>query len=255
MSYTTERGRTARQQEGGVEGMNGMRRRTGTDRNPQRRGTAGSAVRGDRPCPSVPVPDAHLLPPHGGYKNLISYQLAELVFDITVLFCDKFVPVSDRTHDQMVQSGRSGFQNIAEGSVDSGVSKKSELFLTGIAIGCMDELAKDYRKYLWRHKQEEWLPQHPALLDLKERHVKTLPLFRAWARDIWRDSGRTLPPDQIAANGALTILNLALFMTRRQLAGLERKFLEEGGLSERMFRMRKAHRDRQGRTGTGTGGQ
>lgn len=231
--------------------MSGRRDRTGIDRDPQRRGTAGSAVRGDRPCPSVPVPDAHLLPPHGGYKNLISYQLAELVFDITVLFCDKFIPFRDRTHDQMVQSGRSGFQNIAEGSVDSGVSKKSEIKLTGIAIGCLDELAKDYRKYLQRRALEEWPPQHPALLDLKERHVKTLPLFRAWARDTWRDSDRKLPPDQIAANGALTILNLALFMTRRQLAGLERTFLEEGGISERMFRMRRENRDRQGRAGMG----
>ena len=89
-----------------------------------------------------------LLPKHGGYKNLLSYQLAELVFDITVLFCEKYVRISDRTNDQMVQSARSGFQNIAEGSVDSGVSKKSEIKLTGIAIGCMDELVKDYQKYL-----------------------------------------------------------------------------------------------------------
>jgi four helix bundle suffix protein len=203
----------------------------------------------------VSVPEERLLPPHGGYKNLISYQLAELAFDITVLFCDKFIPVRDRTHDQMVQSGRSGFQNIAEGSVDSAVSKKSELFLTGIAIGCMDELKKDYQKYLHRHGHEEWRPDHPALVDLKDRHVKTLPPFRVWARDTWQDSGRKLRPDQIAANGALTILNLALFMTKRQLEGLEKKFLEEGGISERMFRMRRENRDRQGQTGTDRDGR
>ena len=216
------------------------------------------AKRENSPFPSRPVPAERLLPPHGGYKNLISYQLAELVFDITVLFCDKFIPVRDRTHDQMVQSGRSGFQNIAEGSVDSGVSKKSEIKLTGIAIGCMDELAKDYRKYLQRRALDEWPPRHPALLDLKSRHVKTLPAFRAWARDTWRDSGRKLPPDQIAANGALTVLNLALFMTRRQLEALERKFLEEGGISERLFRMRREKRESENRDGqgqTGTRGQ
>ena len=100
----------------------------------------------------MPEPD-RLLPKHGGYKHLLSYQLAELIFDITVLFCDKYVRISDRTHDQMVQSGRSGFQNIAEGSVDSGISKKSEIKLTGIAIGCMDELAKDYQKYLQKKKR------------------------------------------------------------------------------------------------------
>jgi hypothetical protein len=66
-----------------------------------------------------------LLPKHGGYKHLLSYQVAELVFDITVLFCEKYVPVSDRTNDQMIQSGRSGFQNIAEGSVDSGIPRRA----------------------------------------------------------------------------------------------------------------------------------
>ncbi len=70
-----------------------------------------------------------LLPKHGGYKNLFSYQVAELIFDITVLFCEKYVPIRDRTNDQMVQSARSGFQNIAEGSVDSGVSALERKFL------------------------------------------------------------------------------------------------------------------------------
>lgn len=186
-----------------------------------------------------------LLPKHGGYKKLLSYQLAELIFDVTVLFCEKYVPVSDRTHDQMVQSGRSGFQNIAEGSVDSGISKKSEIKLTGIAIGCMDELAKDYRKYLQRKKLEEWPPQHPALMDLKGRQVKSLEEFRGWVKDVWEKSGKTLPPDQIAANGVLSLLNLALYLTRRQLAAHEKKFLEEGGISERMYRMRKEARERE----------
>ncbi len=204
--------------------------------------------------------DENLLPKHGGYKNLLTYQLAELIFDITVLFCEKFVPVTDRTNDQMVQSGRSGFQNIAEGSVDSGVSKKSEIKLTGIAIGCMDELAKDYVKYLKRKKLEEWSPEHSALMDLKARHVKTLEAFREWAKDVWAASGKTLPPDQIAANGALTLLNLALHLTRKQLASLEKSFLEEGGITERMYRMRRERRDGRetrthGQTGTNTDGQ
>ncbi len=191
----------------------------------------------------------NLLPKHGGYKNLLTYQLAELIYDITVLFCKKYVPVSDRTNDQMIQSGRSGFQNIAEGSVDSGVSKKSELKLTGIAIGCMDELAKDYVKYLERKKLEEWPPSHPALMELKSRHVKTLEGFRAWTKDVWTTSEKRLPPDQIAANGALSLLNLALYLTRKQLAALEKSFLEEGGITERMYRMRKERREDTGRHG------
>jgi len=189
-----------------------------------------------------------LLPKHGGYKNLLTYQLAELIYDITVLFCEKYVPVSDRTNDQMVQSGRSGFQNIAEGSVDSGVSKKSEIKLTGIAIGCMDELAKDYKKYLKRKELEEWPPRYPALADLKGRRVKTLEAFREWTKDVWLASEKRLPPDQIAANGALSLLNLALYLTRKQMASLEKSFLEEGGITERMYRLRKERRDTDTRT-------
>ncbi|MFA4943744.1 MAG: four helix bundle suffix domain-containing protein [Lentisphaeria bacterium] len=190
-----------------------------------------------------------LLPRHGGYKHLLSYQMAELVFDITVRFCEKYVPVADRTNDQMVQSGRSGFQNIAEGSVDSGISKKSEIKLTGIAIGCLDELAKDYRKYLQRKRLEEWLPQHPALLDLKGRQVKSLEEFRGWVKSVWEASAKSCPPDQIVANGALSLLNLALYLTRKQLAALEKKFLAEGGITERLYRLRKAARE-QGAGGT-----
>lgn len=192
----------------------------------------------------------NLIPKHGGYKNLLSYQLAELVYDITVLFCEKYVPVADRTNDQMVQSGRSGFQNIAEGSVDSGVSKKSEIKLTGIAVGCMDELFKDYKKYLRRKQLDEWPPEYPALVDLKGRQVKTLEAFRLWAKDVWAASGKTLPPDQIAANGALSLLNLAIHLTKKQLASQEKSFLEEGGITERMYRLRKEARERAGETRT-----
>ena len=71
--------------------------------------------------------------PHGGYRNLKSYQNAEIVYDATVVFCDRFVERRSRTHDQMVQAARSGKQNIAEGSMASGTSKKTELKLVGVA--------------------------------------------------------------------------------------------------------------------------
>ena len=159
-----------------------------------------------------------------------------------MLFCRKYVPVRDRTNDQMVQSARSGFQNIAEGSVDSGISKKSEIKLTGISVGCQDELAKDYRKYLQGKRLEEWPPEHPALQELKNRKVKSLADFRSWVSDAWNESGKRLPPDQIAANGVLSLLNLSMHLTRKQLASLEKTFLEGGGITERMYRLRKQAR-------------
>ena len=73
------------------------------------------------------TPQPKLIPPHGGYRDLKSYQNAEIVYDATVKFCDKFIDRRSRTHDQMVQAARSGKQNIAEGSMASGTSKKFEL--------------------------------------------------------------------------------------------------------------------------------
>lgn len=76
---------------------------------------------------------SNLIPPHGGYRELQSYQMAEIVYDGTVVFCDRFISKRSRTHDQMVQAARSGKQNIAEGCMASGTSKKFELKLVGVA--------------------------------------------------------------------------------------------------------------------------
>jgi len=67
-----------------------------------------------------------LIPKHGGYRRLKSFQVAQLVYDVTVRFCDRYIDKRSRTHDQMVQAARSGVQNIAEGSQASGTSKKFE---------------------------------------------------------------------------------------------------------------------------------
>ena len=87
--------------------------------------------------------DNGFIPKHGGYKNLVVYRIAEVIYDFTFRFCNKYVKNQGRTYDQMVQAARSGMQNIAEGSVDSGVSKASELKLTGIAKGSLQELRED----------------------------------------------------------------------------------------------------------------
>ena len=74
-----------------------------------------------------------IIPPHGGYADLQSYKMSEIVFDATAKFCDRFIDRRSRTHDQMVQAARSGKQNIAEGSMASGTSKKTEMKLVGVA--------------------------------------------------------------------------------------------------------------------------
>jgi hypothetical protein len=113
-----------------------------------------------------------LIPKHGGYRKLKSFQVAQLFFDVTVRFCDRNINRRSRTHDQMaralkpwrrrMQAARSGVQNIAEGSQASGTSKKTELKLTNVARASLEELRLDYEDFLRQHS----LPMTKTLLRL-----------------------------------------------------------------------------------------
>src|SRR6476661_6613760 len=88
------------------------------------------------------------IPPHGNYRELLSYQKAEVVFDLTFRFCQRFLSKGDRTIDQMVQAARSGKQNIAEGSKAASTSKEMEIKLTNVARASLEELLIDYHDFL-----------------------------------------------------------------------------------------------------------
>ena len=92
--------------------------------------------------------DAHFLPPHGNYREMISFQKAELVYDLTFRFCHRFLERGDRTIDQMIQAARSGKKNLLEGSKASLTSKEMEIKLTNVARASLEELLDDYRDYL-----------------------------------------------------------------------------------------------------------
>ena len=119
-----------------------------------------------------------LIPLHGGYRKLKTFQLGQLIYDVTVRFCDHYIEKRSRTHDQMVQAARSGVQNIAEGSQDSGTSKKIELKLTNIARGSLEELRLDYEDFLRQRELPQWPPEHPgpaALQGPPLRHAGRVP--------------------------------------------------------------------------------
>ena len=95
--------------------------------------------------------------PHGGYRKLTAFQKSEVVYQMTVVFCRRFLPAhGDRTVDQMTQAARSCKQNIAEGSASSGTSKETELKLTNVARASLDELLEDYLDYLKAHDSPPW---------------------------------------------------------------------------------------------------
>jgi len=214
-----------------------------------------------------------LIPKHGGYRRLKSFQVSQLVYDVTVRFCNQYVEKRSRTHDQMVQAARSGVQNIAEGSAASATSKKTELKLTQVARSSLEELRLDFEDFL-RHRGLEMLDaQHPALRRFKALQPKTLHEVQAWvagerkqateAQGLSRthtdrqDAGRSSVPVRecqdssipssacLAANGALSLLNLACYLLDRQVARLAADFENEGGFTERLYRVRTARRNRQ----------
>ncbi len=207
-----------------------------------------------------------LIPPHGGYRNLKSFQVAQLVYDLTVRFCERYVDPRSRTRDQMVQAARSGVQNIAEGSQASGTSKKSELKLTNVARASLEELRLDYEDFLRQRDLPQWPPGHPALRRFKARRCSTLAEVRAWvAEEHGRSRTGTDPHGQVtgspsvqvgdrpcpsvssatlAANAALSLLNLCCHLLDRQLEAQARAFETEGGFTERLYRVRQQRRRR-----------
>ena len=114
-----------------------------------------------------------LIPKHGGYRKLKSFQVAQLVFDVTVRFCDRYIEKRSRTHDQMVQAARSGVQNIAEGSQASGTSKKTEIKLTNVARASLEELRLDYEDFLRQRGLPLWDRDNPRRQSLIDRRCAT----------------------------------------------------------------------------------
>jgi four helix bundle suffix protein len=191
-----------------------------------------------------------LIPKHGGYRHLKSFQVAQLVYDVTARFCDRHIERRSRTRDQMTQAARSGVQNIAEGSQASGTSKKFELKLTSVARASLEELRLDYEDFLRQRRLPQW-PRHDARrAELIARRPATADDVAAWARDVRRQETQLIQSTpstpstyaEIAANGVLALIAVASSLLDRQLNSLEKAFLTEGGFTERLYRVRTASR-------------
>ncbi len=196
-----------------------------------------------------------IIPKHGGYRKLKTFQLAQLVYDLTVRFCDRYIDKRSRTHDQMVQAARSGVQNIAEGSQASGTSKKMEMKLTNVARASLEELRLDYEDFLRHRGLAQWERNDPPRQNLIDRRPKTVQDVNAWAKTVYRSgqggsSGKyktspastTSSLQEIAANGVLTLINVASALLDRQIAAQAEAFKKEGGFTERLYKIRKQNR-------------
>jgi restriction system protein len=180
--------------------------------------------------------EIRLIPPHGGYQGLQSYKMAEIVYDATVTFCDRFIDRRSRTHDQMVQAARSGKQNIAEGSMASGTSKKIELKLIGIARASLEELLVDFHDFLRQRNLSLWGKDHPMAKEVRGLCYRDDRSYMTYKTYITQE----IP--EIAANTMICIIHQTNYLLDRQLRALEKEFLEKGGFTERLYTERKKYR-------------
>lgn len=186
--------------------------------------------------------DSHperVIPPRGDYKTLLSYQKAEVVYDITYRFAHKFLARGDRTIDQMVQAARSGKQNILEGSKAGTTSKETEIKLTNVARASLEELLADYQDFLRVRDLKLWSKGSREALFVRRLGGKTGGNY-----ETYRSYVETRPAE-VVANIAICLIHQTNFLLDRQLVRLERDFLEQGGLRERMTRARVESRARQ----------
>jgi four helix bundle suffix protein len=180
-----------------------------------------------------------LLKPRGDYHTLLSFQKAEVVYDLTFRFAHKFLSKGDRTVDQMIQSARSGKKNILEGSKAALTSKETEIKLTNVARASLEELLDDYKDYLRARDLAIWDKDSKEAEYVRKLGRKTPQTF-----EDYREFAETRPAE-VVANIAICLIHQTNFLIDRQLRRLEREFLDQGGLRERMTRARLQERNRQ----------
>lgn len=172
------------------------------------------------------------IPKHGGYKNLLSYQKAVVIYDATIYFCERYIGTKSRTYDQMVQAARSGKQNIIEGSRASATSKETEIKLTNVARASLEELLEDYLDYLRSHKMIVWDKNYWKALKIRQVGLASEATYCNYSKYIERGS----PED--AANTVICIIHQANYLLNRQISSLEKSFMQNGGIREHMTKAR-----------------
>lgn len=186
------------------------------------------------------------LPKSGGYRNLRAYQMSEAVFDLTVIFINRFIPAISRTCGQMEQAARSGKQNIAEGSAASATSKETEIKLTNVAKASLEELLLDYEDYLRQHGLQKWDKENSRIVKMRKylmtEEFRQSPVCYA---DKYND--------EEFCNLMITLINQTTFMLRKLIERQQQEFLENGGIKELMYRTRTEYRQNQVKNDDRTG--
>jgi four helix bundle suffix protein len=182
------------------------------------------------------------IPPHGGYAGLVAYQKALIVFQETCRFCERFLEKRDRTVDQMIQAARSGKQNIVEASKISGTSKEAEIKLLNVSRSSLEELLEDYRDFLRKRKLPLWSKNSREALFVRRLARKGNVSYETYETYL-----ETRSPN-VVANILICLIHQTNYLLDQLIRKLEKDFLAEGGLRERMTRARLAYRAKRGET-------
>jgi four helix bundle suffix protein len=189
-------------------------------------------------------PLEQLLPQRGDYRTLLSFQKAEIIYDLTFRFAHKHLAKADRTVDQMIQSARSGKKNILEGSNAAITSKEMEIKLTNVARASLEELLDDYRDYLRARDLKIWDKESK-----EAQYVRKLGRQTAQTYEDYREFVETRPAE-VVANIALCLIHQTNYLIDQQLRRLEQDFVKAGGLRERMTRIRLQYRNKENAHGS-----
>jgi len=193
-----------------------------------------------------------LIPAHGGYTKLATYRRGTLIYDATAAFCAQNINSKDRTYDQMVQAACSGVANIVEGSEASATSKKSELKLTNVAKASLEELLADYQTFLRQRDLPLWSADAPKAQRVRDARPADMAALRQLMAGIVSDlsdlsdlSDKTAHSRlllEVGCNTMITLINQETYLLKRQIARLAKDFENNGGFTERMYRIRTAKR-------------
>ena len=177
--------------------------------------------------------EANILLKHDGYKKLLSYQKSLIVYQITVIFCNRFLNCRDRTVDQMIQAARSGKQNIIKGCMTSGISRETEIMRVGLSRSSLEELSEDYQDYLRTHRAQLWAKDSMEAVHMR-KIGRGLPNSKSSILELVRT--RKAP---VICNMAICLIHQTNCLLDQQLHHLEGRFLSRKSLRGKMYHARR----------------
>ncbi|MFA6532483.1 MAG: four helix bundle suffix domain-containing protein [Patescibacteria group bacterium] len=173
----------------------------------------------------------------GGYKSLIVYWLATDIYDLTILFCNRYIDKKSRTTDQMIQAARSGKQNIVEGSLEPSV--ESNIKLTGVARASYGELLEDYKDYLRQKNLPMWNKENPRVWKIRKMRIFPNESNKTNLSNSTNLTYRSyLTNATIFANLMVTLCFKEGYLIDQLLRSQQEKFIKEGGFRENLFKKR-----------------